>query len=325
VGPALAGLALAGSALLFGGCKVDVSLGFECTGEDGQTHQAGDSFQQGCNTCTCNGDGTIGCTEMACAGCDYNGQFHEVGSVFDAGDNCNTCECQASGEVSCTLLACPGCEGEPPLCAQDGGDPGGETGCWYEPVCDESGNWTCVSSCDCEGAPIPDCPAPPDPCFYNGPICIDGAWSCGDLICEGTCDPEPAPECLQPPDGGCWAEAVCTEMGWQCVIFCQPVCEDPEPACGPDAFPECTDQGWTCVPFNMTCPDVGMVDCPPPVDPFCSMYAVCHGDGEWYCQEDCPPELCMGPDPECPLGPPNCSYYAVCTSFDDWQCAESCF
>jgi len=321
---AAAGLGLLGGSFLFSGCQVEVVLGFECTSDDGQTRQTGATFDQECNTCTCNGDGTIACTKKVC-GCEYNGEVQQVGT-FDAGDGCNTCECLASGEVMCTALFCP-CQGEPPICAQDPDEPGGSFGCWYEPVCDELGFWSCVQSCECDGSPIIDCPAPPEGCFYNGPVCIDQTWYCGDLICEGTCDTEPAPECRQPPDPGCYAEPVCTEMGWQCAIFCQPVCEEPEPVCGPDAFPQCTEEGWVCVPFNMTCPDIGMVDCPPAKDPFCSTYALCHANGEWVCQEDCAAELCMPPDdpPPCAEGLPNCSYYPVCTSTDNWQCAESCF
>ena len=70
----------------------------EC--EPGTTVPAPD----GCNTCECNDDGTIGgCTEI---GCDPP-QECEPGTSFPAGDGCNTCFCEDDGTIGgCTDAEC---------------------------------------------------------------------------------------------------------------------------------------------------------------------------------------------------------------------------
>lgn len=42
--------------------------------------------------------------DIACA---YNGQRYEVGSSFTAEDGCNTCTCDQNGQIACTEKACP--------------------------------------------------------------------------------------------------------------------------------------------------------------------------------------------------------------------------
>lgn len=58
--------------------------------------------------------------------------------------------------------------------------------------CDAAGNCSCANlefdrcvstSGGCENAPMPDCAAPPDGCDYVGGGCVDGAWTCGELVC----------------------------------------------------------------------------------------------------------------------------------------------
>lgn len=69
----------------------------------------GDTFPapDGCNTCSCSEDGSVGCTEMACEdGCIWLGEHHAFGESFPAGDGCNTCSCDGGGLVGCTLIAC---------------------------------------------------------------------------------------------------------------------------------------------------------------------------------------------------------------------------
>lgn len=65
----------------------------------------------GCNTCTCSPDGSVGCTLMYCAGgCDHGGKHYEPGQSFPAADGCNTCTCEAGGMISCTEMGCePAC------------------------------------------------------------------------------------------------------------------------------------------------------------------------------------------------------------------------
>lgn len=97
------GTGTGGAAGTGGGAGVTCSYG-------GKTYHPGDSFPagDGCNTCGCDSDGSVGCTLMWCEpGCDYNGQHYAPGQSFPAGDGCNTCTCDSGGGVSCTEMACP--------------------------------------------------------------------------------------------------------------------------------------------------------------------------------------------------------------------------
>lgn len=40
------------------------------------------------------------------AACSYNGASYEAGQSFPANDTCNTCRCQDDGTVSCTQNSC---------------------------------------------------------------------------------------------------------------------------------------------------------------------------------------------------------------------------
>ena len=76
----------------------------------GQDYSSGSSFPSvdGCNSCGCQSDGTVVCTERACAAtCAYNGVTYQAGEGFPSADGCNSCGCQADGSVVCTELACP--------------------------------------------------------------------------------------------------------------------------------------------------------------------------------------------------------------------------
>jgi hypothetical protein len=81
-----------------------------CTYE-GDTYFAGDTFpaSDGCNTCECMDDGSVGCTEMACLTCEHEGTTYNPGDTFPAGDGCNSCTCMEDGQVACTLMACAVC------------------------------------------------------------------------------------------------------------------------------------------------------------------------------------------------------------------------
>lgn len=61
-------LALA-AVLFFAGCGGDAGLSGTCA-YSGKTYAAGSSFpaSDGCNTCSCQADGSVACTERACAG-----------------------------------------------------------------------------------------------------------------------------------------------------------------------------------------------------------------------------------------------------------------
>ena len=78
----------------------------------GRTYDIGESFPapDGCNSCSCQEDGSTMCTAMACiVTCDWGEEIYEAGDSFPAGDGCNTCECMNDGTVGCTLMACPEC------------------------------------------------------------------------------------------------------------------------------------------------------------------------------------------------------------------------
>ena len=53
--------------------------------------------------------GSSSCGPSGCGGCEYRGVFYEIGDSFPAGDGCNTCSCQAGGLVGCTQIACNLC------------------------------------------------------------------------------------------------------------------------------------------------------------------------------------------------------------------------
>jgi hypothetical protein len=63
----------------------------------------------------------------AAGGCSYGGKRYAVGDSFPATDGCNTCSCGANGSVGCTKKACPapdpkgcvkgGCSGQ--VCADE--------------------------------------------------------------------------------------------------------------------------------------------------------------------------------------------------------------
>jgi hypothetical protein len=192
------------------GCSATVVAFGECT-VDGQAYEVGDTFSDGCNTCTCESGGAVSCTELDCgSGCVVDGVFREVGETFVAVDGCNTCTCDAPESVSCTALECS-CPGTPPDCPV-------EPGCTAQPYCDGV-SWQCSLECEeCNDEP-PPCPAPPDGCFYEGPYCVNGEWTCGELICDEPCG-GPPPSCPQPGDPNCWSEPVCTDFGWSCETYC---------------------------------------------------------------------------------------------------------
>lgn len=163
--------------------------------------------------------GACGSTIIVSSGdCVVGDRSFDIGDSFLDEDGCNTCTCDAVDIVSCTQKACEDCQGPQPEC---------ETGppCTGGPVC-RGGVWECDVECtECGNQPPIDCIAPPG-CFYEGPYCEIGEWTCGELFC----DPEPCqddpPLCEQPADPNCFAEAYCDEFGWECLVSCTSSCED---------------------------------------------------------------------------------------------------
>ncbi|MBK7580046.1 MAG: hypothetical protein IPI67_07540 [Myxococcales bacterium] len=75
----------------------------------GKKYPFGASFPagDGCNTCGCLDDGSVGCTLVDCvSGCDYDGVHYNPGDSFPANDGCNKCTCEGGGAVSCTEIGC---------------------------------------------------------------------------------------------------------------------------------------------------------------------------------------------------------------------------
>lgn len=78
-----------------------------------EAHAAGDRFLagDGCNTCVCQADGALACTERVCPldrnGCSYDDAEHGYGERFPSTDGCNGCVCAASG-LACTRRSCDG-------------------------------------------------------------------------------------------------------------------------------------------------------------------------------------------------------------------------
>ena len=100
-----------------------------------------------------------------CAACNYNGTPHQAGESFPAEDGCNTCTCQENGSVACTLIGCvepeeescvaAGCSNE--VCFPESEDVI-NTVCVWKPEYDclqysSCGNFGAASSCGWEQTP----------------------------------------------------------------------------------------------------------------------------------------------------------------------------
>ena len=130
------------------GCSSDDPI---CYGTD-TTHEIGATFDDGCRECTCNADTTITCvaTSACDTGCeDSDGNAHDLGAFWPAGDGCNVCQCVSAGEVSCTENQCG------VSCVYDGQQhPSGSTfpaidGC-NECTCEADGTVGCTEmACTC--------------------------------------------------------------------------------------------------------------------------------------------------------------------------------
>lgn len=73
------------------------------------TYEAGDTWTcpDGCNTCSCEPDGTITATEMSCtqADCTDATGTHAHGERWTCPDGCNTCACE-DGTIIATEMDC---------------------------------------------------------------------------------------------------------------------------------------------------------------------------------------------------------------------------
>ena len=167
----------------------DGDTGASCMYE-GTLHKAGESFpdRDGCNTCSCGEDGSVACTERACApGCEFNSEMHFAGERWTVG--CNTCECTADGKVACTDQACGGMgctfggkhyevgDTFPNDCNVCACGEDGLVSCTAQ-ACPEPGTCTLGSTAFKEGDGV----ICPDGCNQCG--CHDGGWSSTDAACS---------------------------------------------------------------------------------------------------------------------------------------------
>ncbi|MCB9765410.1 MAG: hypothetical protein H6739_36890 [Alphaproteobacteria bacterium] len=88
---------------LIAGLTTLIACGCEVDGvhyNNGETVPSGD-----CNTCVCE-DGGVSCTTMGCpTTCtDADGGTRTEGETWE--QNCNSCTCEADGSLTCTSVAC---------------------------------------------------------------------------------------------------------------------------------------------------------------------------------------------------------------------------
>ncbi|HVK63139.1 MAG TPA: hypothetical protein VM694_01625, partial [Polyangium sp.] len=109
---------LAALSITAAGCIFVGTAGGGACEVNGEQFSVGEEFPApgGCNTCTCQADGSTLCTRLAClATCTVNGQVFTEGDSFPGDGDCNTCTCGPDGSVSCTAKACA-----EPACIVDG-------------------------------------------------------------------------------------------------------------------------------------------------------------------------------------------------------------
>lgn len=227
-------------------CNVVVTNAPTCTYND-KTYAVGDNFADldGCNSCECQADGTIGCTLLGCVTtCDYEGATYEAGETFDAGDGCNSCSCEIDGTVACTLALCVGtCEYE------------GET---YETGTSFPSNDGC-NTCSCQSDGTVACTELACAvCTYNGETHLPGDEFPADDGCN-TCT------CAADGTVGCTKKAcTCdpTTEWWRDYVSTDPMeCQLIDFACPPNTKGFENECGCGCEQ-DASCPE--FFDCMPP-------------------------------------------------------------
>jgi len=186
-----------------------------CTLSGGEEVPSGwsgdDTGANWCNTCSCDAEGHLLCTQAFCFANDKttctlnNGVEVKVGWVgFDTGSNsCNTCSCQADGLLLCTLMACAAAEQrtEASTCTLTGGDVVEEGWNGYDTGGNSCNKCTCRSGAlgctemDCgvvEDLPQPAAQVSLSTCTLTGGDVVEDGWagkdtganSCNNCMCS---------------------------------------------------------------------------------------------------------------------------------------------
>jgi len=246
----------------FSGCSAQiVTVGGGCT-SGGQVHQAGDRFPapDGCNTCTCQADGTVACTELGCvATCEVDGATYPVGAnVPGGGDGCNVCTCVAANTVTCMHEDCP------------------DEGCAYQGMLYPPGSsWPAgdgCNTCECEPGGIVSCTAVwCAQCVYGGTSYPPGAsYPSLDGCNTCTCQPDGTSSCTKvacacDPTGEWWRKYVsespseCMVIDYSCPINTTAFSNDC--GCGCEEAASCP-QSFDCMPPKMCDVAALMAECP---------------------------------------------------------------
>lgn len=236
-----------------------------CVLAGGRVLGIGESFFDGCNTCSCGAGGVLACTARACpedvvvppppACVAPDGSRVDLGDSWRSPDGCTECFCDMSASLSCAMRSdCFDAGPPPPVCfAPDGtAIPFGTRALTRDfcqvcaclmagapPLCSASGDARCFDA----GGPTV-CRAPDGTAFAVGTTwtsrdrctsCVcrrDGTTSCGT---SPTCVPDAAVSCVDPsgaavPVGACFANGClsccCTAAGLQCMPSGAPGCMD---------------------------------------------------------------------------------------------------
>ncbi|MCB9733180.1 MAG: hypothetical protein H6745_11270 [Deltaproteobacteria bacterium] len=175
-----------------------------CTGTctfNGHTYAAGASFRagDGCNTCTCdpNGTGGVACTFLDCgAGCTVDGVRYPVGASVPGG-SCEACTCGADGEVHCLATPCAPCRYDGVFYGPGESFPDRD-GC-NTCTCMSGGEVACTDMACADGCVLPDGQAVPAGAPVPSP---DACTTCvcdgqGNVVCardDASCACDPASE-----------------------------------------------------------------------------------------------------------------------------------
>lgn len=235
-------VAALGGAALLSGCGGSSTNSSQTCSYDGATHEAGERFPStdGCNTCSCDEQGRVACTLLACETCESVSSRY-AGAIEAA----KTCDPNASGQCTQLItegLAC-GCgafvnseRSDDIAAAQAAREQYSSMSCGQGIVCGaclDPVSGYCSAEGHCESLSDFDPPACkvggivyksgtggiPDPVSCNQCECQSGELACTEIGCEKPC-----------PDGTTYAQQ-CAECGPTdaCLVVehaCLPSCTD---------------------------------------------------------------------------------------------------